>query len=271
MERPDAAWLAREIESLEWYHTMELAPGIVTPGWFDHRPVVAKVGLPEDLSGMRCLDVGTFDGFWAFDLERRGAEEVVAIDLLDPGLWDWPRGASPEVMEAIGRRKGTGRGFELAKSALLSNVVRVERSVYDLRPASDGMFDLVYVGSLLLHLRDPVLALERVSSVCRGQVILVDAVHLVLSAWSRPLASLDGNGRPWWWRPNLSGLFRMAEAAGLRPTGPARLVLMPPGEARRARRPPLRSFMNLPGMAELLAARFGEPHGVLFAEPIQGA
>ncbi|MCL4414877.1 MAG: hypothetical protein M1522_09075, partial [Actinobacteria bacterium] len=48
-----------EVESIEWYHTMELAPGVVTPGWFDLRPVAGKVGLAPGLSGMRCLDVGT--------------------------------------------------------------------------------------------------------------------------------------------------------------------------------------------------------------------
>src|ERR687895_1108727 len=72
--------LRRRLGEIDWYHTQELAPGLVTPGMFDLRPYVDRYGLPEDLSGKRCLDVGTFEGFWAFELERRGAE-VVAIDL----------------------------------------------------------------------------------------------------------------------------------------------------------------------------------------------
>ena len=35
------------------------------------------------MAGMRRLDSGTTDGFWAFELERRGAGEVVASDVLD--------------------------------------------------------------------------------------------------------------------------------------------------------------------------------------------
>ena len=49
----------------EWYHSIELAPGEVTPGCFDTRAVAGKVPLPANLAGKRCLDVGTRDGFWA--------------------------------------------------------------------------------------------------------------------------------------------------------------------------------------------------------------
>ena len=86
------ARLSDQIASISWYHTLELAPGVVTPGWFDHRSVLDAIPLPADLSGQRCLDVGTFNGFWAFELERRGAAEVHAVDVLDPRRWDWPAG-----------------------------------------------------------------------------------------------------------------------------------------------------------------------------------
>lgn len=34
---------------------------------------MSKLPLPDSLDGMRCLDVGTQNGFWAFELERRAA------------------------------------------------------------------------------------------------------------------------------------------------------------------------------------------------------
>ena len=43
--------------------------------------------LPEDFAGMSVLDVGFFDGFYAFVAERRGAEKVVAIDNEQYRLW----------------------------------------------------------------------------------------------------------------------------------------------------------------------------------------
>ena len=55
-----------------WYHTLDLGSGVVTEGMFDLRPVVDRYGLPARMDGMRALDVGTWDGFWAFEMERRG-------------------------------------------------------------------------------------------------------------------------------------------------------------------------------------------------------
>ena len=109
-ERPSGAELRAGIEGREWYHSLELAPGVVTPGWFDLRPVADRV-LPASVAGLRCLDVGTFDGFWAFELERRGAAEVVAIDILDPRQWDWPAGSKQEALAALAERKREGAGF----------------------------------------------------------------------------------------------------------------------------------------------------------------
>src|SRR5205807_1718583 len=103
--------LRRRVAELDWYHTIELAPGVETPGWFDLRDVIAEVPLPTSLAGARVLDVGTFDGFWAFEMERRGAAEVVAIDVLDPAGWDWPAGSDDAVVREIGKRKAQGAGF----------------------------------------------------------------------------------------------------------------------------------------------------------------
>lgn len=61
----------------------------MTPGWFDLRPIVDRMPWP-DVRGKRCLDVGTWDGFLAFELERRGAAEVVATDIESHEDWDWP-------------------------------------------------------------------------------------------------------------------------------------------------------------------------------------
>jgi tRNA (mo5U34)-methyltransferase len=263
----DRAELRAQVSSRQWYHTLELAPGVVTPGWFDTRPFAAALPWP-DLHGARCLDIGTFDGFFAFEMERRGAAEVLAVDVMDPAHWDWPVDSDDSVRAAVGERKGAGDGFEIARAALESSVVRREVNVYDLDPDEIGTFDVVYLGSILLHLRDPVRALERVRSVCRGTLLSVDAIDLELGLRTRrPAAILDGRGRPWWWKPNLAGLRRMIEAAGFEVTaGPARFF-MKPGAGQPL--PPLRPRLlrTAAGREAAVTIRWGDPHAYVVARP----
>ena len=261
--------LSSAVAELEWYHTIELAPGLVTPGWQDTRATAASVPFGASLAGKRCLDVGTFDGFWAFEMERRGADEVVAIDILDPEGWDWPYGSQEEAKAVIGRRKALGRGFEIARDALGSRVERLDTSVYDLDPATHGTFDVVYLGSLLVHLRDPVRALERLRAVCSGTLIVVDGIDLLLSIAlpTRPVATLDGGGRPWWWLVNQSGLKRMVQAGGFEVTSGPKRIFIPagPGQPTVPLRP--RYLTSRQGRQALLTARRGDPHAVLTARP----
>ncbi|MDP9100555.1 MAG: hypothetical protein M3N21_00155, partial [Actinomycetota bacterium] len=72
-----------------WYHSMDLAPGVTTSGFTDLRAFSSRA-LPASLAGGRCLDVGTFDGFWAFEMERRGAASVVGIDVDDTEQLEHP-------------------------------------------------------------------------------------------------------------------------------------------------------------------------------------
>jgi len=264
-----SAALADRVAAREWYHTLELAPGVVTPGWFDLRDMPDKVGLPASLGGQRCLDVGTFDGFWAFAMERRGAAEVVATDVPDPAEWDWPVDAPAAAIAELRARHEGGTGFPIAREALASRVERIGRSIYALDPEVDGRFDLVYVGSLLLHLRDPVGALERVRAVCRGQVLVVDAIDLPLSLAlpRRPSATVDGLGRPWWWRPNRAGLVRMVEAAGFTLEARPRTVLMPPGtgQPKATGRAAVTHLRSRVGRELLFSGYVGAPHAAIHA------
>ena len=254
--------LRGQVAARDWYHALELAPGVVTPGWFDTRRVLGEVPLPASLAGRRCLDVGTFDGFWAFEMERRGAAEVVAIDLLDHARADWPPNAEPGTIEALSRHKRGGGGFELAARSLGSSVVRHELSVYDVDPAELGSFDFVYMGSLLLHLRDPVRALDRLRRVCTGELLVVDNIDLLLTLLfpRRPVASLDMQGRPWWWTCNAAGIARLLEAARFRPLDRPRRLFMPPGDGQALPRLAPRLLLSRGGRESVLLRLRGDPH-----------
>ena len=203
--------LAARVAEQGWYHTIELAPGIVTKGWFDLRGHVDSYGLPERMDGMRALDVGTWDGFWAFEMERRGAE-VVALDVDHESEYDYPPRRRPRTFPDTFR----GAGFVLAKEALGSAVERVHHNLYDVTPDDIGTFDLVFCGSVLIHLRDQLLALERLAALCRGRLVLAEEYDRLTSLLPFPAARYhaDREKAVVFWLPGRRTWRRMVWTAG---------------------------------------------------------
>lgn len=253
-----------------WYHSIEVAPGVVTPGVFDLRPIVDRLPWP-DVRGKRCLDVGTYDGFLAFELERRGAAEVVALELGSYEQWDWElhfQALGPDYLRAVAGAH-PGAGFEVARDVLRSKV-RLERStVYALKPEAVGEFEVVVCGSLLLHLRDPLGALAAIRSVCRERLLCTNQVELGLSLLHRrrALARLDGtSGMTQWWLPNAAGHRQMLRAAGFEIERESGLYAIPYGPAhprvRRRPRPLLDSIAR-----RALTGNDGVVHHAVLARP----
>jgi tRNA (mo5U34)-methyltransferase len=203
--------LLERAAQLRWYHTLELAPGHVTDGMFDLRPMVDRYGLPERMDGLRALDVGAFDGFWAFEMERRGAE-VVALDVEHELDLDWP--PRRRVEADPGARRGDG--FRLAQEIFGSAVRRVEHNIYDASPAALGTFDLVFCGSVLIHLRDQLLALERISSLCRDRFICAEAYDPLIGLLPFPVSRYraDRHASVVFWEPSVRTWRRMLWTAG---------------------------------------------------------
>jgi tRNA (mo5U34)-methyltransferase len=219
--------LAAAIAQESWYHTIELPDGTVTDGRFDHRPLVPYYGLPEDMSGMRALDVGTADGFWAFEMERRGAE-VVALELPRMSDRDFPAGATRLLRERADTPPG--HRFELARRALDSKVELVRMRVYDIDPSALGEFDFVHVGDVLLHLRDPAGGLTAIRSVTSGQAHIADAADAGSFGGTRDHLNVAVYHGGWssniWWTPSLQTLAQMTLDAGfaeVEPVGRYRL------------------------------------------------
>jgi tRNA (mo5U34)-methyltransferase len=161
---------------------------------------------------MRCLDIGTMDGFWAFELERRGAGEVVASDVLDAKRLDH---FFSDRLRGEWYRRTSERNFALAAELLGSPIELRDLNVYELDPAEVGEFDLVVMGYVLQMLRDPLRGLEALRRVCRGHLILLETVSRPLDLLPAPLARLDArrDGSEWFVF-NRRGLRKALEVAG---------------------------------------------------------
>src|SRR5437867_10415506 len=210
-----------------WYHTIELGNGLVSRGIFDHRPIIHNWGLPPSLRGKSVLDVGTADGFLAFEAERRGASRVVAIDVARYGDFDW----LPHVRTRIGPRMDTEMAarFRIAHAMRGSRVEHFTCSVYDLSPASLGHFDLVLCGSLLLHLQNPLRALVNIRAVTTEMAVIETVIDDEIDRecpdrpWVRfgirPAESEPGEGCVYW-RFSTRGLEEVLRYAGFARTRP---------------------------------------------------
>ena len=69
----DVDALKAEVDRIRWFHSIDLGNGVVTPGVDRSARRLKGIHMPESLAGMTVLDIGTFDGFYAFEAKRRGA------------------------------------------------------------------------------------------------------------------------------------------------------------------------------------------------------
>lgn len=185
-----------------WYHRIELAPGLITPGINDSATVLKNIeslGLPQDASGLRVLDIGCRDGFFSFAMEARGAK-VTGVDYAPSST----------------------TGFDVAARILDSKVEYVVENVYDLDPQRYGRFDIVFFLGVLYHLRNPLLALDRIRQILNpGGLLFVECQlstdervnSLDIPVWQfYPRAALN-NDETNKWAPNLPGLCYVVEEA----------------------------------------------------------
>lgn len=232
-----AADLRREIDELLWYHTIDVAPGVATKGWWDLRHALPLLPFP-DLAGKRCLDIGTWDGFYAFEMERRGASEVIALDLPDLSDIDYPPEVRADTTFDPSKPSDQPRsaGFQLLHELLGSSVEWRPGSIYDLAELELGVFDFVMLGNLLIHLRDPVRALDAVRSVTGGKLLVADELYLQTQLISRrrPLFQLRGMGRDFqWWLANEAGMRQMLHCGGFTVEATSKPFLLRPGSPQK--------------------------------------
>ena len=195
-----------------WFHTFALnrAEGIYTPGAArDHRYRVST--LPDDFAGMSVLDVGTFDGFYAFLAEHRGADRVVAADNEQYRLWV----ASRWHVELEG-----GEGFR-AVHRLLGSAVEYQRMDAFELDRLDERFDLVYCFGILHRVENP-LGLLRVlrGRTASGGTVLVETYGVRPEDRDGPAIRVSEPGEVYardefvYWGFEHTGLERLARIAG---------------------------------------------------------
>jgi len=160
----DAARIVEKMNTMVWYHKIELAPGVVTPGndWESMWGPMREYHRQFDFAGKRVLEVGCWDAYWSFEVEKQGASEIWATDdhsqrrAHDPTV--------PFAIECLGS-KVRHRG---------------DVPVYEVDALFPERFDVVIFYGVLYHLRYPALGLAKLRRVLKpgGTLLLETAVAL---------------------------------------------------------------------------------------------
>jgi len=219
-------------ENEYWYHSYYFDNGFVQRGDYDIGQDFKGYQFPSELSGMSILDIGTGSGWFATYFEQLGAEVTVTdargycdFDLF--GRDRYPKVSteklSPDRKLADGREiyySPVSQGFWVMKDILGLKAQYYNARVYDICPElfGDKKFDLVFMGSLLMHLRDPIGALMAAHSVCKHMLIATTYMLPDQSPLNEPIMKMRENAGDGisWWIPNQACIAQWLLAAGFK-------------------------------------------------------
>jgi tRNA (mo5U34)-methyltransferase len=210
---PPANFDVRTLDQFYWHLGWEIFPGVRTPGRSPVELLLENAGVPKDCAGLRIADIGAWNGCVAFECERRGASEVVAISLEDP----------------------QATGFNFLKEILQTQRTRYELgTIYNLDPERIGQFDVVICFGVIYHLRYPILGIDNLRRIAKGRLyleshvldeaLLLDGREISLRSKYPELANASllqfyknddlAGDRSNWFSPSVASLIGLVESAG---------------------------------------------------------
>lgn len=153
----------------EFYHSMDLPRVGSIAGYWDLRGKFADYTAHTPIEGRTFLDVGTATGFLSFEAEKRGAS-VTSFDADGPERYQFVTGDAHHDQAYFRRLRN---GYTFSHQLLGSKANLVLGDIYSM-PQSVQPHDVVLVGQILVHLRDPLLALQRACEVTKDTLIITE-------------------------------------------------------------------------------------------------
>lgn len=210
----------QEMNSFTWYHKIDLGKGIVTPG-LDFDPIwnnIRESRKSINYSGKNVLDIASYDGMWAFEAEKLGANLVVATDCYYENykkILFCHKILNSQVIPY----------YNVSPYNLYNRLdVFFEENWGDQKPY-DRLFDVVQHLGLLYHLRDPMISLSQSRSVIRtGGYLLIETAAVI----NEESSCMIFNGVPpnkqriyadttTWWAPTITCLKEMLRSTLFEP------------------------------------------------------
>jgi SAM-dependent methyltransferase len=178
------------LAACSFYHAMDLPQLGFVPGSWDLRGRFDDYIGGVDLRDRSVLDVGTASGFLSFEAERRGARSVTSFDAATASQLQRNPGLEASQAEFEARINS----YRLAHHLLKSKAVPIFGDIYslsDIAPKSD----VVIIGQILVHLRDPFGALEQMARCSTDTLVIAEGMF----EHPEPIAAYLGGSTPISW------------------------------------------------------------------------
>jgi tRNA (mo5U34)-methyltransferase len=180
--------LATEVARRNWFHSIDFGGGMIAKGHRPHHILMDEADfIFRDMqSGDSVLDVGAWDGAYSFEAKKRGGGRVLATD-----HYCW-----------VGEGWGKKETFDFARRTLQLDVEDAILDVPDVTVQRVGHFNIVVFLGVFYHLRNPFLAMEKLSEIATRQLVVgthLDALELERPAMVfYPTTELQGDPTNWW-------------------------------------------------------------------------
>ncbi|MEE3719514.1 hypothetical protein V2H45_22475 [Tumidithrix elongata RA019] len=169
-----------DLKECGFYHTMEIPDHGVVEGEWDLRGNLEAYLGGTNFKDKRVLDVGAANGCLSFFIENQGAE-VISYDLSEDYAWDVVPHTGYDwkqlLVEDKQRARELNNAYWFCHRVFHSKAKFVHGTVYTI-PQEIGMVDISVFGSILLHVRDPFLALEMASRVTKETIVVVEPMGI---------------------------------------------------------------------------------------------
>jgi len=188
--------IKRIYDSGHGYHTLKFPNGYVLKGRWDMSKCLQYFQIPDDLTGKTVLDIGPANGYFSFEMYKRGAKEVVALDVYDD-CWS-----------------------EDLNTLMNTKVKFIKKSITTI-DESFGKFDIVFCSNMLQHHSDLPGNIERIKMLTKEMAILCIGI-MGDSNNKVPLARFvggpgglgGGSYLGFYWKPNMKCFIDIAKFAG---------------------------------------------------------
>ena len=205
-------WADVRLEDCYFYHSVLLPDGSFVQGPWDLIDNESEYLGGIDLAGRSVLEYGPASGWLTAWMAQQGAEVVIidigwdlSTDLIPLATFDLETTRQQQVAHA----SQIVNSWWYVRRAFGHSAKAVYAPVYDL-PSDLGRYDVSTFGSILLHLRDPFMALQQAAAVTDDAIVVVEPLVVPADDVNRPVLFWNPSRQSA--NPNGGGCCRLASS-----------------------------------------------------------